>query len=181
MYLFEPLFRRWRIKKVLAYIPSDKEMVDIGCDDPPKLLQEVCDKMKWCFGIDAQVKDYRSGNIEIRKQKVVKKIKLPSESVDVVTMLAVLEHMKFPGEVARECYRILKSGGRLLITVPTNKSKPLLELLAVFKLVRPEMIDQHEDYFSKETLGELLRKVGFKIRKIDYFGLGLNLFAWVEK
>lgn len=39
-------------------------------------------------------------------------------SVDCVTLSEVLEHVRNPASVINECHRVLKPGGKLLITVP---------------------------------------------------------------
>lgn len=48
----------------------------------------------------------------------VQAIALPSDSEDCVICLEVLEHVQDPFAAARELVRILKPGGRLLLTVP---------------------------------------------------------------
>ncbi len=48
----------------------------------------------------------------------IKSIPVPSESFDVILCTEVLEHVPEPIEVLREMARLLKPGGRLLITAP---------------------------------------------------------------
>lgn len=45
-------------------------------------------------------------------------IPLMDESVDTVLMLDVLEHLRFPNEALQESARVLRSGGKLLISIP---------------------------------------------------------------
>ena len=45
-------------------------------------------------------------------------------------MLAVLEHLDHPIEIVKEIERILKPKGKLILTVPSRNSKPVLEFLA---------------------------------------------------
>jgi 2-polyprenyl-3-methyl-5-hydroxy-6-metoxy-1,4-benzoquinol methylase len=101
--------------------------------------------------------------------------------VDVVTMLAVLEHLHHPENVAAECYRLLKPGGLMLLTVPSPTNKPLLELLAALRLVRPDMIEQHEHYFSHQELHGLAQQAGFNEIDIKPFEFGLNTFMKAVK
>ena len=89
-------------------------------------------------------------------------------------MLAVLEHLDRPKEIIQECYRILKNNGVLLITVPSPRNRFLLNLLAKFNLVRPEMIAQHKHYFTHIDLRKLYSDAGFKIIEIYSFQLGFN-------
>jgi len=45
-------------------------------------------------------------------------IPLPDNQFDVITCLAVLEHVSRPWDAAKEMYRVLKPGGSLLLYVP---------------------------------------------------------------
>jgi len=45
-------------------------------------------------------------------------ISLPSESIDLITALEVIEHLVNTDHVLREVYRVLKKGGHFLITTP---------------------------------------------------------------
>lgn len=174
--LFEPIFQELRIRQVMKYIPKHAKLVDIGCDQPQVLIDRVCDEMASCIGLDIVVTEHKHGNVTILQQDLQKKIALPSNSATVITMLAVLEHMKYPKEMIQECYRILKPGGALLVTVPAPSSKPLLEVFAVLGLVRKEMIEQHENYFTPKKLTTLAKSAGFSEVKVELFEFGFNTF-----
>lgn len=46
------------------------------------------------------------------------KLPIADAAFDLVYMSNVLEHVRDPGSLLRECHRILKPGGRIIITVP---------------------------------------------------------------
>jgi len=177
----EPLLQRLRINKVIREIPLNSTIVDIGCDTTPLMLSMICNDMKRCVGVDIEVEPKKVGNMELIRQDIQKKIKLPDKSADVVTMLAVMEHLKYPEDIAKECFRILKPGGKLLITVPSPQNKGLLEILAKFQFVRPEMIDQHENYFTHERLYTIFEDAGFDPVRVEAFELGFNTYAKAVK
>jgi ubiquinone/menaquinone biosynthesis C-methylase UbiE len=137
--------------------------------------------MEKCIGIDLEAKPGAYENIKIMSMDIQKEIKLDSNSVNVITMLAVLEHLKYPESVFKECYRILKPGGLILLTVPSPDNKPILEILAVFGFVRKKMIEQHENYFTVARLKAMAIKSGFKNVEVSLFELGLNTFLKAEK
>ncbi|HZZ98713.1 MAG TPA: class I SAM-dependent methyltransferase [Candidatus Saccharimonadia bacterium] len=179
--LFEPLFQELRIRKVVEKIPQGKALVDLGCDQPQVLIDRVRENMKSCIGVDIAVTPHKYANVQILRQDLRHKIALPSNSADVVTMLAVLEHVKYPEDIITECFRVLRKNGVLLITVPSPNSKPLLELLAILGLVRKEMIEQHENYFTKMRLESICEHVGFRSVSVESFELGCNTFVHAVK
>jgi SAM-dependent methyltransferase len=96
---------------------------------------------------------------------------------NVVTMHAVLEHLTNPGEVLRYVYEILEPGGYLLLTVPSNAAKPVLEFLAFnLKLISQREIADHKQYFNRTSLISLLEKPDSPYRDVrhSYFQFGLN-------
>lgn len=156
-------------------------MVDIGCSDPPYTIEKVRQKMDFCIGIDAEVQNTVAKNYELKRLFINKKIPVESELANVITMQAVLEHLDYPQAIINECYRILKPGGILLITVPSPLNKYPLEFLAKIGLVSEEMIKQHKNYFSHQQLQTMFKQAGFKSIAIESFQLGLNTFARVIK
>jgi 2-polyprenyl-3-methyl-5-hydroxy-6-metoxy-1,4-benzoquinol methylase len=100
----------------------------------------------------------------------------PLEFFDVVTAFQVFEHMVDPaGDVAR-IRRLLKPGGLLVIEVP-NIDTASVKLL---KAKHRHFVEDHVSFFSAKTLGHLLERIGFRVRKIYYPGrvLSLRQFIW---
>ncbi len=179
--LFEKIFQELRIRQVLRYIPRGGVLVDLGCDQPQVLIDRVRADMKVCIGVDIAVQPHKDGNVKVIRQAISKKISIPSNSAHVITMLAVLEHLKYPEEIVKECNRILKKGGVLLITVPSPANKPVLELFAKLGLVRREMIEQHENYFTKPRLKKICKEAKFRIVTAENFEFGFNTFVKAVK
>lgn len=177
----EPLLRWWRMGPIAPFINNGGILVDIGCDNPPLTINYFKDEMEHCFGIDAEIENKEYDNVTLIKKLLNKDIPLPTETATTVTMLAVLEHLKYPQAIANETNRILKPGGTLLLTVPSPMNKPLLELLAKLHIVRPEMIAQHENYFTHMQLREIFTNAGYRSIEISSFQLGLNTFVRAVK
>ena len=103
---------------------------------------------------------------------------LPDGSVDVVSCLAVIEHVEHPDLLAAEAHRILKPGGVLVVTTPSSQAKPILELLSVrLRLIDPAEILDHKRYYRPDTLRAELTRAGFVDIDVTRFELGLNLAA----
>jgi SAM-dependent methyltransferase len=83
---------------------------------------------------------------------------VPSESVDIVATLQVIEHVWNHDEFVRECLRVLRPGGRLLVTTPNRLTfSPGLD-----KPVNPF----HTKEFTAAELVELLTANGFVIEQV---------------
>lgn len=95
--------------------------------------------------------------------------------------MAVLEHLEYPEEIIRECYRLLKPGGRLIVTVPSNYSKPILLMLAGLGLISREEIFSHKHYFSKKDVEDMLANARFKKVISKSYNCFLNLLFVFEK
>lgn len=59
----------------------------------------------------------RAPNVELR-QAVVPPLELPSNSFDVVISFQVIEHVRRDIELVREVHRVLRPGGKFIVTTP---------------------------------------------------------------
>lgn len=104
--------------------------------------------------------------------------RLPFEdcSFDLVTMVEVVEHLEWDLDVAlfRDIRRILRPGGRLLVSTPNYRSLwPALEWM-VNRLAPVTYEDQHITRFHRQRLRRLFVECGFQqeeIRVGAYIGL----------
>src|SRR5664279_3946205 len=73
---------------------------------------------------------------------------------DVVTLLAVVEHLELSELqlLFTEIFRILKPGGRVIITTPAVWTNFILWSLAKLHLLSPEEIAEHKDLISSKQL-----------------------------
>jgi ubiquinone/menaquinone biosynthesis C-methylase UbiE len=173
--LLEPILRRIRIKMIKKFIPKNCVLCDIGCGFNATFLQDISMHIKCGYGFDKKINNYEFKNIIIKNLEIIDNIPLDTESVDCVTLLAVVEHLTDPKKILRESYRILKKEGVLLLTTPSPKSKPLLEFLSFrLHIVSPAEIRDHKHYFSNEELQKLMENIGFHHVFVSNFEFGLN-------
>jgi 2-polyprenyl-3-methyl-5-hydroxy-6-metoxy-1,4-benzoquinol methylase len=177
-------FIRWlRFRKVVKHIPKDSIICDIGCGRDAYFLKHISSSIKQGIGLDEEVESHEDPKLEFKKLKINKDIPLEKESFDAVTLMAVLEHLSHPQEVLKESFRILKPGGRLILTTPSPLAKPILEFLALLQLIDRKEIRDHKNYFWPDEVKEMLIRAGFKKEGIKnyYFAGYLNSLIIAQK
>jgi len=98
-------------------------------------------------------------------------------SFDLITMLAVMEHLDNDQSILSECVRLLRPGGGILITVPSWRAKPVLEFLSYrMNLVNPSEIRDHKRYYNRRDLYDLFSSFteNLEIISHSYFQFGFN-------
>jgi ubiquinone/menaquinone biosynthesis C-methylase UbiE len=178
-------FIRWlRLRQIQKYIFKDAIICDIGCGSNPYFLKSVESLIKSGVGVDKKIEEHKGAKIEFINLKVFKNIPLEEEKFDVVVMTAFLEHLDYPQEILKEAFRILKKGGKLIITTPTPLSKKVLEILAYnFKIIDEGEVRDHKHYFWPKNIKKMLLELGFREKNIQirFFEFFLNSITVAEK
>jgi 2-polyprenyl-3-methyl-5-hydroxy-6-metoxy-1,4-benzoquinol methylase len=91
----------------------------------------------------------------------LEKINLPAHSFDAVTGFYVIEHLSDPVSFLKECFRILKPGGLLLLRYP--HTTPIKNFLKIFgRKNRLYDLPAHLSDFSPKMIQKCLEKAGFE-------------------
>ena len=91
----------------------------------------------------------------------LEKANFPDQHFDVVTAFYVIEHLPDPMTFLKECYRILKPGGILLLRYP--HTTPIKNFLSIFGISnRLYDLPAHLSDFSPEMIQRCLESVGFE-------------------
>jgi ubiquinone/menaquinone biosynthesis C-methylase UbiE len=189
----EPLARRVRFQQGIKHVPMGKpiDLVDLGCG--PKIrfyyfAKNKGIKINQYTGVDPLVttraaRTLENKSISIINKTLSKKIPLKSESAHVVTAFAFFEHIDHPKQILAEAYRILRPGGKIILTTPSYKAKALLELLAYkLNIISKREIAEHKRYFDHYSLIKLLPTVIKRIQmKHKYFEFRLNNLLVITK
>jgi len=90
----------------------------------------------------------------------LEKANFPDNYFDAVTGFYVIEHLPYPMVFLRECHRIIKPGGLLLLRYP--HTTPIKNLLQIFGIKnRLYDLPAHLSDFSPKMIQRCLEKIGF--------------------
>jgi 2-polyprenyl-3-methyl-5-hydroxy-6-metoxy-1,4-benzoquinol methylase len=167
-----------RRRRLDEHVRRGSVLVDLGCGHSGSLLQHYADRIERGIGFDVTVGTSPAQNVELHAQRVDEPLPLDSGSADVISCLAVIEHVERPDVLAAEAHRVLRSGGVFVVTTPAAEAKPVLELLSTrLRLIDPAEILDHKRYYRPATLHAELTAAGFTSVDVRRFELGLNLAA----
>jgi len=180
-YPLEVIARYIRARKVEKEISRNTTLLDIGCGFSCYFLRRIKSKIKNGYGFDSNIKDKKFSNLEIKNFTFKDSLPYESNFFDTVTMMATFEHFDNIYKLLAEIKRVLKTNGKIIMTVPSEKSKSLLEFLANLRILNPKEIFDHKRYLSQEELFDLFREYGFNVKKVENFELGYNCLYVFEK
>jgi len=180
-FLIESLIYLGRIRKrfrIQRFIKLGK-ILDVGCGRG--LFLKVMHNGGWdTIGTEfnEQTASYaiKTYGLKIFPGEITKH-KFSSESLDVININQVLEHLKSPNEVIEESHRLLKKNGILIISVPDLRSPQFTIGKENWFLLD---LPLHLFHFTEEGLINLLKKKQFNIKYIKRFSLELSPFGWLQ-
>ncbi|MDH5324354.1 MAG: class I SAM-dependent methyltransferase [Gammaproteobacteria bacterium] len=153
------------------------KVLDIGCGRASllsALAQLGCD----CTGLEREdfPEHKDKDNVKILYGDISHK-ELVADSFDAIVIWHVLEHLGSPHETVRMARRLLKPNGLLLIGVPNfGGFQARLFKQHWWHLDLP----RHLYHFTAQSLGTLLSKEGFQIRKKDTFTIDQSFFGFLQ-
>jgi len=151
------LTREIRTRKVLPFIPGAEIHIDIGCGPEEYLLKRSPCRRR--IGFDQQT-----------GQGLIDKIAAEDNSIDCITMLAVIEHLSYPEKIIQECHRIIKDDGKLIITTPKSWGRWLMK---IYDPRYEKREGPHQRYYNLDSMHKLLEGF-FKVKTYQTFMLGFN-------
>jgi SAM-dependent methyltransferase len=164
-------------------------VLDIGCGEHPRFLMSTTFAEKYGLDrlVDGQSDAARAHGITRMQCDIEIEERLPFDDgfFDVVTMLAVFEHIE-PERLVRlvaEIRRILAPGGIYILTTPAVWTDGLLRVFAKLHLVNPVLLAEHKDAYSHAKIARILERGGFPRANMQfgYFELFMNVWATATK
>ncbi len=165
----------------VMYLPSHCRglLLDVGCGSGwlLKNMQELGWQVE---GVDfdaAAVQNAKSRGLSVR-QGSLEAQQYPEDHFDAVTLCHLIEHVHAPLALLRECYRIIKPGGRLVVITPNIGSLGHKWFNSSWRGLEPP---RHLNIFSTTALLRLTEHCPFKeidIRTTIRDAKGLLQASW---
>lgn len=156
--LFDEILEYLRFRKVEPYIPKDTRLLDISTGDGHFLHYLT--------------RTYNFGNFHLLPRY------FPDDfaediTFDVITLLATIEHIPVDRlrNVVDACWKPLKPGGLVILTVPHPHIDKILDVLKKLRILEGFSMHQHHG-FNPECLPTLFN--GWKLVKKQRWKLGCN-------
>ena len=147
-----------RFTKVEPYIPKDATLLDVGAGDG-NFLRYLDGHLRDAVGIDAHLTQSVISNRHRLIPGYFPYDFIEDSTFDILTMMAVAEHIPMAAypDVEDACWKYLKPGGLLILTVPHPRTDWLLDGLKALRLV--EGFSMHEHYgFDPDCLPEIFNR-----------------------
>ena len=139
----------WRMRMASPWIEKGSRILDIGCHEG-EFLEYLGDRVVESIGIDPEATQVEAKSYSLLKGTFAPQSEFAFGSFDATVMLATLEHMNDINGIAQECARILRSRGRVIVTVPSLVVDQLLVVLVRTRLLDGMSLEQHHGQQSWE-------------------------------
>lgn len=172
------LLQRVRVGVAIPHIPHGSRLLDVGCADG-HLLRALGGRIHDAVGVDPDANATIGPAYRLVRGGFPDGLDDPGP-FDVITMLAVFEHFADEDRprVVEACRRLLRPGGRVVMTVPAAAVDRIVDVLRTMRLVHGMDIEAHHGYRAEDTPKHFS---GFRVLRYEPFELWLNHLFVLER
>jgi ubiquinone/menaquinone biosynthesis C-methylase UbiE len=174
---------------VLKCVGTDAGILaDVGCG-PGVMSRELAQVASNYIGIDVaprMVKIAKANAADLKNVQFrvgdAKQLDIPSRYVDTLCAIGLLEYLSEPHAILSELYRVLRPGGRLILSVPYRYSPwriwerfiylPLRMASTFFVPLREPYDLSHRSYSVLEY-ETVTKKLGFVLDRVEFYNFAL--------
>ncbi|MFQ6009984.1 MAG: class I SAM-dependent methyltransferase [Candidatus Aenigmatarchaeota archaeon] len=162
-----------RVAIIQSNLGSEDKVLEIGCKEG-RLTHHL--EAKEIIGVDIDEKAIVEAK-EKEKRPNVKflvgdayDLKFSNEEFDVVIMGDIIEHLYNGNKALSEANRVLKKGGKLLVSCPYHGMLKNI-VITFYNYDRHYDVEgEHIRFFTVKSLTRLLKKNGFRVNKKHFIG-----------
>ena len=164
-----------KIERLLGKNRKEIHLLDVGCSSGA-FISTVGD-----LGVDAAGVEPSRGPVKTAIESGLKvyqgylnDIQFPGESFDVVTLFEVIEHLKEPLGLIKECRRILRRGGLLVIRTGNADSWTVRFMKSRWDYFSISEHGGHISFFTPQSIKKIAERSGFlvediKTRRVSFY------------
>ncbi len=171
MRLLDFVLQDWRARVARRWIPEGARVLDIGCHQG-ELLRNLGDRIGPSVGMDPLAPGGAVGRHTLLAEPFREPAPFPDGSFDVIVLLATIEHIQDKTPLIRECLRLLRPPGRVIVTVPSRAVDRIVVLLRSLRLADGMSLEEHHGFDPRDT--PRLFADGFTLLHRRRFQAGLN-------
>jgi len=150
------------------------KLLDVGCSNGAFIF--VASK----FGVECEgVEPAKNAVIAANKAGLkvhhgyLEQCNLPNKTYDIITLFEVIEHLKKPVKLFKECGRLLKDNGIIVVRTANTDSWTVKILKGKWHYFNISNHGGHISFFCKNSITTLAKHTGFRIEK--YYTHGVSL------
>ncbi len=168
--------RTWAIEKWLNSLPrhAGLEILDMGCG-AGNMIHHLA-RYGRVRGVEVDPRPVRMAQArgyDVQQADVARGTPFENDAFDLVTVLDVIEHVDDDMAILREAQRVLRPGGRLLVTTPA------FQWLWSYN----DDLNAHKRRYAAGELARRVEQAGFRLNRVSYnfflvFPLSAPLILW---
>ena len=188
---FAEYFNHYPIKKSLGsshayaheFVGAEQSVLDIGCGEG-HMAEELQKAGNVITGLDVLDHPAKPTAFEqyipcdLENGFVSSIDHLQRGQFDRILLLDILEHLRYPEVILRNCHRLLEPGGQLVVSLPNvaNISVRLLLLLGMFNYTERGILDRtHVHLYTRRSARQMLTDNGYEVVKEKMTAMPLEL------
>jgi SAM-dependent methyltransferase len=178
MRFIDRLLQAWRSRMARPWISFGAKVLDIGCHQG-EFLRSLGDQIGPSVGYDPHTNPVDNDRYRLVADVFPEPAPFADECFDAVVLLATLEHIREKDPLAQEFFRLLRPGGRVIVTVPSGLVDTIVHFLCTLRLADGMCLEEHHGYDPRMTPA-VFSRAGFALEYHRRFH-GLNHLFVLQK
>ncbi|MGD8985675.1 MAG: class I SAM-dependent methyltransferase [Desulfobacteraceae bacterium] len=156
-----------RVERFLGKKRGEIRLLDVGCSNGAFIstAQSLGIHAEGVEPSAAPAQAAIASGLEVH-QGFLQDIHLPESSFDVVTLFEIIEHLKDPLSLFKECHRVLHKGGLLVIRTGNTDSWTAHYRKDDWEYFSISEHGGHISFFNPVSMGKLAERSGFSVERL---------------